>query len=87
MDGAPGGTGAGGTAGGVGSSLSSRQRDRSPPCCSLHSQQMGTKEEAVCWNYSGALMDNLPGWRSWRQGGGKTAASIIYEDGIKQAQK
>lgn len=60
---APGGTGADGTAGCVSISLSSRQRDRGP-----YSEQMGTKEVAVCWNYRGALIDNLPGWRSWRQG-------------------
>ncbi len=31
------------------------------PRCSLHTEQMGTKEVAVCWNYRGALIDNLPG--------------------------
>lgn len=87
IDGAPGGTGTDGTAGGVCSSLSSRQHDRGPHCFSLYTEQMGTKEVAVCWNYRGALIDNLPGWKSWRQGWRRTGASIIYEKSIKRAQK
>lgn len=79
IDGAPGGTGTDGTAGGVCSSLSSRHHDRGRHCSSLYNEQMGTKEVAVCWNYRGPLIDNLPGWRNWRQGWRRTGTSIIYE--------
>ncbi|KAM3600762.1 uncharacterized protein V6R79_002196 [Siganus canaliculatus] len=46
-----------------------------PP--SAAAEQMGTKEVAVCWNYSRVLLDNLPGGRRRRQRWRKTAASIM----------